>query len=296
MTPIVDLPRFREEYKRTVVDVMRFVTPERQRVIARHNPGLEPGRTNLTHYLVASEKRYALAVELFNAHLPATGGAPRVLDVGGFLGAYPLTLARMGMSVTLAEVYSYYGGAFDDLGAYLASEGIEIWDVDFTEPLADQSVRPFTMVTNMAMLEHLADSPGQLMRNLRAVTDDHGALVVETPNIAYWPRRWSLLRGQTVHPPLEHLFSSATPFLGHHREYTVDELTELLRWTGFRSEAVTCFNYSLSLRPHGRFEWIVPLVHDWPILPFRNCREVIMALAVPTAAAPPPGSKGSSPG
>ena len=277
MSPPLDISRLREEYPRAVRDVTRFVTPERQEVIARH-----PSRTNLTRYLEASERRYVRAAELFNQHSWSEERPLRALDVGGFLGAYPLTLRRLGLSVTLAEVYGYYGGALDDLSEFLVSEGVEVWDVDFTEPLEESGLPRFAMVTNMAMLEHLANSPEQLMRNLRSVTDRDGALVIETPNIAYWPKRWGLLRGRTPHPPLEVVYGSETPFLGHHREYTVAELTDLLSWTGFSCRSVDCFNYSLSLRNGTWFDRVYTLlVYLWPTLLSRNCRELIIALAVP---------------
>jgi 2-polyprenyl-3-methyl-5-hydroxy-6-metoxy-1,4-benzoquinol methylase len=281
MSFVLDARRFSEQYRLAVRDVTQFVTVERQEVISRHNLGLHPARTNLTAYLEASETRYLRAIALFNAHLSEGAAEHRALDVGGFLGAYPLTVARLGIPVTLAEVYAYYDGALDDLSEFLASEGVDIWDVDFTEPIDDRNQR-FTMVTNMAMLEHLASTPEPLMRNLRAVTDDRGALLIETPNIAYWPKRLTLLRGRTVHPALDELFRSATPFLGHHREYTASELRELLEWTGFRTVAMQRFNYSLSLRGGTWFDRIYTLiVYLWPTLLFPKCRELIMALAVP---------------
>jgi SAM-dependent methyltransferase len=281
MTMPLDLERFRIEYRRAVPDVMRFVTPERQRAIAQHNIGLEPARTNLSAYLKASEKRYLRALRLLDSRVEAVGAERRALDVGGFLGAYPLALARLEVSVALAEAFAYYNGALDDLSRFLASEGVEIIDADFTAPLDLSSSKPFTMVTNMAMLEHLAASPEQLMRNIRAVTDDAGALLVEVPNIAYWPNRVKLLRGQSVHPALEVVYESATPFLGHHREYTVAELQKLLEWTGFCTLAIDQFNYSISFGS-GLYPVLVQLL---PTLLIRNSREVIMALAVPRVEA-----------
>lgn len=277
----IDLERFRVEYRRSVDDVLRFVTPERQHVIARHNPGLAPGRTDLRTYLTASEIRYRRAVRFFNAHLEVTDAEVRALDVGGFLGAYPLTLARLGLRVALAEVYSYYGGALDDLSRLLASEGVEVLDIDFTGAV-DEAVPQFTMVTNMAMLEHLPGSPGQLMANLRWTTADEGALVVEVPNIAYWPKRWDLFCGRSVHPPLDAVMESATPFLGHHREYTVRELNDLLTWTGFRVVAIDQFNYSFTFRGARLMDRMnMATLRFAPALVFRNCRELILVLAVP---------------
>jgi len=282
MSPIVEVPRFREQYRRAVRDIRRFITAESQKVIARHNAGLHPSKTDLGAYLDASETRYVRAIQLFNAHLERDAVQHRALDVGGFLGAYPLTLARLGLTVTLAEVYAYYRGALDDLSAFLSSEGIEIWDVDFTEPLPSAATERFTMVTNMAMLEHLSDSPERLLQNLRRITDERGALVVETPNIAYWPTRLALLRGRTVHPPLDVVYQSENPFLGHHREYTVAEVIDVLRWAGFRVQSVQCFNYTPVAVKGTIFERLATtLVDTLPTLLFENFREVIIALALP---------------
>jgi 2-polyprenyl-3-methyl-5-hydroxy-6-metoxy-1,4-benzoquinol methylase len=277
---MIDAARFSVEYPRAVDDVMRFVTPERQEVIARHNLGLGPSRTDLRHYLRASVKRYLRAVELFNAHVPDHRDGLDVLDVGGFLGAFPLTLRRLGATVTLAEVYGYYGEALDGLRAYLVSEGVEVWDVDFTEEILPGE-RRFTLVTNMAMLEHLASSPRVLMGNLRAVTGKRGALVIETPNICYWPTRWGLLRGRSVHPPLDVVYGSEVPFLGHHREYTIRELTELLDWSGFHLEEVTTLNYTSLWHGGVARRLVTAAVFLWPTLAFPSCREILLALAKP---------------
>ncbi|HTD58789.1 MAG TPA: hypothetical protein VK672_07830, partial [Solirubrobacteraceae bacterium] len=114
---------------------MGFVTPEHQAVIATHDFALGPGRFDLGLYLRASERRYARLVRLVNTHALYDFGDLRALEVGGFLGAYPLTLARLGVPVTLVEHYGYYHDAFDDLAAYLRSAGVTIWDVDFTKAL-----------------------------------------------------------------------------------------------------------------------------------------------------------------
>jgi hypothetical protein len=99
----------------------------------------------------------------------------------------------------------------------------------------------------MAMMEHLADSPAPLMRNLRALVSRPGRVIVETPNIAYWPRRVQALRGQTVHPPLADVYGSESPFIGHHREYTAADLRELFELSGLHVERLISFNYSWNL-------------------------------------------------
>lgn len=280
MSPIFDVTAFRDAYLRSVDDVMRFVTPERQAVIATHNFELGPGRFDLGLYLRASERRYAELVRLVNTHAHYGPDDLRALEVGGFLGAYPLTLARLGTAVTLVEHYGHYHGALDDLAAYLQSAGVAIWDSDFTHAL-DSPPSRHTLVTNMAMLEHLADSPKPLMDNLAAATDARGLLVVEVPNIAYYPKRRQALMGRSIHPDLAAAYRSAAPFTGHHREYTQEELLDLLAWTGFAVEELVLFNYSLSLRRGTLRERLGALVAAWPTYIFPGCRELIMAIAKP---------------
>jgi hypothetical protein len=281
VTTAIDPTRFRHVYRQSVADVMRFITRERQAVIARHDLSLHPDKFDLGVYLRTSERRYLELVSLVNRHASQLNGTPRALEVGGFLGAYPLTLARLDIPVTLVEKYGYYYGALDELAAFLSAHGVQIWDADFTESTAATKER-FTLVSNMAMLEHLASSPKTLMENLRSCIDERGLLIVEMPNVAYWPNRLEAMRGLSIHQPLDLVYASLPPYLGHHREYTVAELKNLLGWSGFHVREVSLFNYSLSLR-HGT--WLArlytALVYLWPTMIFPACRELIMAVAAP---------------
>jgi 2-polyprenyl-3-methyl-5-hydroxy-6-metoxy-1,4-benzoquinol methylase len=279
---MIDRERFGEEYRRSVSEVSRFITPERQEVIARHNLGLHPDHTNLRLYLDASERRYGKVVEAFNRQRPAV--APEevgALDIGGFLGAFPLALARCGVQVTLVEEYDYYYGAFDDLKQFLEGEGIRVWAADFTQPLKQAPTRNYELITNMAMIEHLPSSPKVLLENMRAHMDERSVMFVEAPNVAYWPNRLKSLRGHSIHPALELMYESAPPFLGHHREYTVEELEQVLRWAGLNVVHSETFNYSLTLSSGSWLDRLYTLlVYLWPTLLFRSCRELILTASV----------------
>jgi hypothetical protein len=134
----------------------------------------------------------------------------------------------------------------------------------------------------MAMIEHLPDSPKQLMDNLRASTAADGLLVLEVPNIASFYRRRQLLLGRSVHPDLESLYLSETPYVGHHREYTASELLQLVSWSEMTVREVVLFNYSLSLRRGSWIERLHALTMDlWPTYLFPRTREVIMVAASP---------------
>jgi SAM-dependent methyltransferase len=195
--------------------------------------------------------------------------------VGGFFGAFPLALARLGFDVTLSEKYAYYYGAFDDLRRFLVAEGVDVWDEDLTEPLDSSPARSFNVITCLALIEHLPSSPRALMENLSRLLRDNGVLVLEVPNIAYWPKRLQALLGQSIHPPLRDVFDAAVPFTGHHREYTASELRQLVEWSGFTVVDEAAYNYTPEPERHGLY-W---LIWRWPARHLRTAREVLMVAA-----------------
>jgi len=238
-----------------------------------HNPGWHPDRHAVGEYLRASEDRYVHVLELF-----ARSGAsarPRVLEVGGFFGAFPLALARLGLTVTLSEKYEYYYGAFDDLRALLEREGVDVWDEDLTQPIESLGRERFGLVTALAIVEHLASTPRPLMENLRDLLADDGKLLLEVPNIAYWPKRIQALLGESIHPPLRDVYDAAIPFTGHHREYTAAELRDLITWSGLHMQGFMTYNYTPEPARRG-LSW---LLRRWPARHLTHGREVLLACA-----------------
>lgn len=179
------------------------------------------------------------------AALNRPDGVGRICDVGGFFGAFPLTLARLGHDVSMTEALCYYSEAFQPLFDYLRQEGVKVIDWDpFQKPLGTEHGR-FDTVTLMAVLEHYPHSPELLMRHVRGIMSDRAALFVEVPNIAFWPRRVGLLCGRTPLVSIADKWNSSTPFIGHHHEYTMAELQNVIALAGLRMRTRGSFNYSL---------------------------------------------------
>ena len=95
---------FRVAYREAVGAVLPFFDSARLEKVAAHNPGWRPDRFDVAAYLRASEVRYAEVLGLFR-RCGGAGERPRVLEVGGFFGAFPLALAQLGLRVTLSEKY-----------------------------------------------------------------------------------------------------------------------------------------------------------------------------------------------
>jgi hypothetical protein len=263
---MIDLSHFRAEYRQAVDEIRSRITPGLLEGLATHNK--EILRWDPIEYLIRSEVRYVKALALLNAH---TSSLDELLEVGGFLGAFPLALARTGVRVVVVERYDLYEGALDGVRELLRRSGAVVVDADLTQQ--NGSVGRFPIVVNMAMAEHIAGSPRVLLENLRDACSQY--LVFEVPNIAYSYKRWDLARGRSIHPALAEVYESNQPFTGHHREYTCREVTELLSLAGFHVETLTTFNYSGSgwrtaLRPQYLAALLAP-----------SFRETILAIASP---------------
>ena len=144
---------------------------------------------------------------------------------------------------------------------------MEIWNLDLSEPLESVPEDRFDLVAAMAILEHLPSSPRPLLLNAKALLSENGRLVVDVPNIAYWPNRIGLLRGISPLPRMADVYHSEPPFTGHHHEYTVDELVDVLTWSGLSVDEIVTLNYTPW--PDRR---LLRIAADWPRKRFARMR------------------------
>lgn len=214
-------------------------------------------------YLDCSVKRFEKA---YNLRKPG-----KCLDIGSFFGTFGLTLKRLGFDVTIAEKLEYYKGAFNPLLKFLCGEGLEFHDFDYVNKKLPTLTEEYDTVYCMALLEHLPHSPKLLLENIKRSLKPGGVLILDVPNIAYWPKRMQLLKGETVLPNATDIYKSKPPFIGHHHEYTIKELYALLNLAGFEVQEIQTFNYSnLNLK-----EKLLNL----PAQIFKSCKETILVKA-----------------
>ncbi len=102
-------------------------------------------------------------------------------------------------------------------------------------PFNDES---FHVVLLIDVLEHLYD-PAPLLREIQRVLKVGGLLVIRMPNIANLRNRILLLCGRSFYPRLEDFLfrdriKGSRIYLGHVREYTGNELRQMLSWFSIR--------------------------------------------------------------
>ena len=96
-------------------------------------------------------------------------------------------------------------------------------------PFANET---FDMVMLLDVLEHLHDSPRDLLNDLLTLTKPEGLLLVSVPNAVNIRKRVQVLRGRTNLPPFHGYYWYPGPWRGHVREYTRGDLSSLAEYLG----------------------------------------------------------------
>ena len=271
----ISYSEFREAYEAAVSDIWSHWNSDMQSEIARHCHAWGPGLTDFKLYLDVSMVRFYYA---YRALKPRAGQT--ICDIGGFWGVWPLTLRALGHDVSMTETLRYYAGSFDALFDHIRSKGVVIYDFDPFDTEAKLS-QTFDLVSVMAVIEHYPHSLRTFMQNVRSILSPDGKAYLEVPNIAYLPRRLALLLGRSPLAEISDIYRSEVPFIGHHHEFTIGELRELARLSGFAVEDEYFLNYTpgsaTGLRKLARIAAKVPFSL------FKETREVVAILCTPGA-------------
>jgi len=170
-----------------------------------------------------------------------------VLDLGAFPGSFLRVIPRLWPDIRFrlqAAGLMQNGEFLDDL----ERAGIPFHQVDLDPKLTDpnrSTGRPtpsrlpvegptFDLFVATEVLEHLLD-PLHLLREARRTARPGALIVITTPNLATLYRRIQfLLRGRSPAVPIgEGVMLDLHDWLPHIREFTMEELAELLSRTGW---------------------------------------------------------------
>ncbi len=234
----ISFKEFENIYNKHLKVIYGFWTPEMQANIAKHNLGWAD--TSFEEYLKKSVKRFYIAYK----NIPEE--TKTCCDIGGFWGVYPIVLKELGYDVVMTESMQFYDDGFKKLFNYIEDQGVRILDIDpFTEKF--NSSTEFDYISVMAVLEHIPHSIAFFMENVKSIIKNKGSLYIEVPNIAYARKRIDLLFGKSPLPNIETIYNSASPFIGHHHEYSLAELKTIYRLNNMSITNVETYNYSMEI-------------------------------------------------
>jgi SAM-dependent methyltransferase len=145
----------------------------------------------------------------------------RLLDFGAGPADKTAVLASLGYKCTaaddLGEAWHTRGGAREMILDFAEDMGVEYITLD-TDELPD--IQEFDMVMLHDVLEHLHDSPRDLLNDLLGRVREGGYLFITVPNHVNLRKRVAVLRGKTSHCKYETYYWNPGKWRGHVREYT----------------------------------------------------------------------------
>lgn len=143
----------------------------------------------------------------------------RILDVGCAAGRLGAILKEGGAQVIGVEIS-------EDAAAQARKVLDRVYEFDI-EGQWPREIGTFDLVLLPEILEHVFD-PEAVLRSVRTVLKDDGAIIITTPNFMTWTNRLRFLFGRFAYKS-EGMFD-----FGHIRWFTYRYLKEVLAITGFK--------------------------------------------------------------
>lgn len=174
----------------------------------------------------------------------------RLLDIGAGPMNVTAVFARLGYACSavddLLDPWHRRDDNVDRIKEFAESEGIEFHrhqPPDYEIPFPEEA---FDVVLLNSVVEHLHQSPRQLLNSAFEHANSGGMVVVTTPNSVNLRKRLDVLRGRTNYPPVDQFFHS-DQWRGHVREYTLAEARYVLEQAGGTVEVARTYDNSLVL-------------------------------------------------
>lgn len=189
------------------------------------------GKDELPFYLEEAFGRFLYTLEL------VPDGTGRLLEIGA--SPYFMTrLLRRFRRYDLSLV-NYFGDGYDRQTHEVMVSADDRIVMEFA--LANIECDPlpfddetFDVVLLCEVLEHFTNDPLRALRQLQRVLRTGGRLVLTTPNIARLANVTRLIEGSNPYDP----YSGHGPYGRHNREYTRQEVIQLLEFLGFQIEQI----------------------------------------------------------
>ncbi len=109
----------------------------------------------------------------------------------------------------------------------------------------------FDMVMLHDVLEHLHDSPRDLLNDLLELLKPEGFIFITVPNAVNIRKRFDVLLGNTNHPPFDSFYWYPGQWRGHVREYVKNDLIQLADYLNLEILKLGSCDHMLEKVPSG---------------------------------------------
>jgi len=210
----------------------------------------DKGEKNYINFLLSQYENILID---FNKIFNGNFNGKRVLEISSFLGVVDIALAKIGFEVytydipefqnnsKLNELYSKYN--VHPSSGYLK----DVWQNGL--PYPDNH---FDAVILSEVIEHLNFNPLPVLQEINRILKKDGILYITTPNQVNLINRIKIILGRSIRNSISdsvtQLDQTKHTICGiHWREYTLEELIQLLEIMGF---TITTYTYSHMAKTH----------------------------------------------
>ncbi len=157
-----------------------------------------------------------------------------ILDFGAGACEKTALLSALGFQCSalddLQDAWHLQDNNREKILAFARADGIDLRLREGNKiPFADES---FDMVMATDVIEHLHESPRELLEALIKLIRPLGYLLITVPNAVNIRKRLDVLRGRTNLPDFSTYFHYPGQWRGHIREYVKDDLRQLAQYSG----------------------------------------------------------------
>lgn len=183
----------------------------------------------LIEYFLNNHNRYLDTLQ----HLDVNSSVnKKILDVGILPGHMGLTLQKLGFAVDGIS----FGKRVEEICAHtlkkLRDRNITVIHMDIEKDTLPCKDNTYDYIIFTDVIEHLSSNILGVMKELRRVLKPEGRLILSTPNVANIGNRIEILKGRNIYWQMYQYYERDSEDR-HNREFTLAEVKDLLRRTGF---------------------------------------------------------------
>ncbi len=229
---------------------------------------------------IGSESEYFFTANVMSRFLPKGG---RVLDLG--CGGMDKTglLALMGYEMHAADDFQdpwhLRDNNLEKLRNFAKEFGIALTVQDIGNYKLDYPENYFDGCMINAVIEHLHESPKDLLNNAGHWLREGGILFVTMPNSVDLRKRLSVILGKSNYQSVEMFYENIGPWRGHVREYTLAEQEYILRKNGFSILFSGTYHATLAAKLKSRFSKYTYFAYSAVCYLFPTLRECLATVA-----------------
>jgi len=209
-------------------------------------------------YIEFLHPQYEAILLDFN-ELSGNNASHRVLEISAFLGVVDIALAKMGFEVHTYDIPEFQNNSgLNQLYAEYNVQPSRGYIKDIGKNGLPYPDNYFDAVLLTEVIEHMNFNPLPVLQEINRILKPEGILYITTPNQVSLVNRIAVLLGRSIRNPLNDSLTQVDEtkhvICGiHWREYTLEELIELLEITGFSLKKHSFSNNAKNIQVQKRF-------------------------------------------